>query len=168
LNNAATLLVFGGARDPEDLSAYSTLTGEREEKVHTLDPDGDRASTTTRRVPVLSAGQIAQLPFRRVVIIRRGMAPAVGKVALAWKRRDVRTAQRRVRLVERAGRWAARRGRWAAVWQHATTAVVIRFDDATTRARSLATRLTGGSAERAATRETVELVETSHHEGGDR
>jgi type IV secretion system protein VirD4 len=55
------------------------------------------ASTTVRRVPVLSAAQIAGLPARHVVIIRRGMPPAIGKVQMAWRRRDVRAANRAVR-----------------------------------------------------------------------
>ena len=33
LNNAATLMIFGGTRDPDDLLAYSTLTGQRHERV---------------------------------------------------------------------------------------------------------------------------------------
>ena len=108
LNNVATLMIFGGSRDPDDLGAYSTLTGDRDEKVDTFDVDGDRTSHTTRRVPVLSPGQIAQLPFRRVVIIRRGMAPAVGRVQMAWKRRDIRAYQRQVRRARLAAIWSAR------------------------------------------------------------
>jgi type IV secretion system protein VirD4 len=109
LNNVATLMIFGGSRDPDDLGAYSTLTGDRDEKVDTFDVDGDRQSHTTRRVPVLSAGQIAQLPFRRVVIIRRGMAPAVGRVQMVWKRRDVKAYSRQVRRTRLAATWSARR-----------------------------------------------------------
>ncbi|NKQ53550.1 type IV secretory system conjugative DNA transfer family protein [Amycolatopsis sp. K13G38] len=100
LNNAATLLIFGGTRDPEDLNAYSTLTGERDEKVETFDAHGDTTTHTMRRVPVLSPGQIAQLPFGHVVIIRRGMAPAVGKVQMAWNRRDIKAAKRHARWAE--------------------------------------------------------------------
>ncbi len=97
LNNAATLLVYGGSRDPDDLAAYSILTGERDEEVANLDHAGNFSGLTFRRVPVLSPAQIAQLPERRVVIIRRGMAPAVGKVQMAWKRHDVRRAHRQLR-----------------------------------------------------------------------
>jgi type IV secretory pathway TraG/TraD family ATPase VirD4 len=32
LNNAATVLVFGGTRDPDDLAARSTLSGERDHR----------------------------------------------------------------------------------------------------------------------------------------
>jgi type IV secretion system protein VirD4 len=108
LNNAATLLIYGGTRDPEDLGAYSTLTGERDEKVDTFDLTGQRTTSTTRRVPVLSAGQIAQLPARRVVVIRRGMAPAVGRVRMAWRRHDVRAEQRRAKWVALRARWDER------------------------------------------------------------
>ena len=81
LNNAATVLVFGGTRDPDDLLAWSMLAGER------VDED-------LGLVPVLSPAQIAQLPERRVLIIRRATPAAVGTVRMAWKRRDVRAAQR--------------------------------------------------------------------------
>ena len=81
LNNAATVLVFGGTRDPDDLLAWSMLSGER------VDED-------LGLVPVLSPAQIAQLPERRVLIIRRATPAAVGTVRMAWKRRDVRAAQR--------------------------------------------------------------------------
>src|SRR5262245_65973682 len=67
LNNASTLLVFGGTKDPDDLQAYAALTGERDEDVDTYDPTHKVTSTTTRRVPVLSSAQIAQLPPRRVM-----------------------------------------------------------------------------------------------------
>lgn len=81
LNNAATVLVFGGTRDPDDLQAWSMLAGER--------VDDDLGT-----VPVLTPAQIAQLPERRVLIIRRATPAAVGTVRMAWKRRDVRAAQR--------------------------------------------------------------------------
>jgi hypothetical protein len=77
----ATVLVYGGTRDPDDLDAWSTLAGER------VDED-------LGRVPVLTPAQIAQLPERRVLIIRRATPVAVGTVRMAWRRRDVRRAQR--------------------------------------------------------------------------
>jgi type IV secretion system protein VirD4 len=98
LNNTATILVYGGTRDPDDLAAYSTLSGERDEEVPTHDEHGKLTSVSYRRVPVLSAGQIAQLPAGRVLIIRRGMPAAIGTVQMAWKRRDVRRARRAARL----------------------------------------------------------------------
>jgi len=118
LNNAATLMIYGGTRDPEDLQAYSTLAGERAERVETLDPKGAIASSSTQRVPVLSPAQIAQLPAGRVLIIRRSMPPAIGQVRMAWQRRDVQAAQRQQRrttrgeqrVVARAERLAARAG----------------------------------------------------------
>ena len=106
LNNSATILIYGGTRDPDDLAAYSTLTGERDEEVLTHDEDANLTAITTRRVPVLSPAQIAQLPARRVVIIRRGMPPAVGRVRMAWRRHDVRQARRSMRRAYRAGRRA--------------------------------------------------------------
>lgn len=109
LNNAATLMVYGATRDPDDLAAYSSLTGERYEEVPTWDEDGDLHTMSTHRVPVLSAAQIAQLPPRRVLIIRRNMPAALGRVQMAWKRADVRA-------VARAELWSARLQRWRAAW----------------------------------------------------
>jgi type IV secretion system protein VirD4 len=110
LNNTATLLIYGGTRDHDDLTAYSTLTGERYEETPTWDDDGMVRSLTRHRVPVLSPAQIAQLPTRHVVIIRRGMAPAVGTVQMAWKRPDVKAARR-------ATAWGNRTERWAMAWE---------------------------------------------------
>ena len=55
---------------------------------------GERVDDGLGLVPVLSPAQIAQLPERRVLIIRRATPVAVGTVRMAWRRRDVRTAQR--------------------------------------------------------------------------
>ena len=33
MNNAGPLVIFGGTRDAADLQAYSTLAGEREQRV---------------------------------------------------------------------------------------------------------------------------------------
>src|SRR6478752_7163068 len=96
LNNAGTMLLFGGTRDPDDLQAYTTLIGERDEPVKTYVRDGRLVSTTVRRSPVLSPSQLAQLPAGRGVVIRRGMPPAIGTVTMAWQRRDVRAAARQV------------------------------------------------------------------------
>ena len=97
MNNAATVMIYGGTRDSDDLTAYATLAGERDEEVATRDLDGKVTSVSYRRVPVLSPAQIAQLPAKRVLIIRRGMPPAVGRVQMAWDRPDVRRHKRRTR-----------------------------------------------------------------------
>jgi type IV secretory pathway TraG/TraD family ATPase VirD4 len=111
LNNAGTVLLFGGTRDPDDLQAYTLLIGDRDEPIRTHDQHGALVSTTVRRVPVLSAAQLAQLPAGRVVVIRRGMPPAIGTVRMAWQRRDVRLAARRLRRVECAAERAVHRAR---------------------------------------------------------
>jgi type IV secretion system protein VirD4 len=111
LNNASTVLLFGGTRDPDDLQAYTLLIGDRDEPIRTHDQHGRLVSTTVRRVPVLTAAQLAQLPAGRVVVIRRGMPPAIGTVRMAWQRRDVRLAARRLRRAECAAERAVRRAR---------------------------------------------------------
>jgi hypothetical protein len=113
VNNTATLLVYGGTRDPDDLAAYVTLVGERDEDLRTWDHEQRVATTTTRRVPVLSAAQIAQLPFGKVVIIRRGMPAAIGRVQMAWKRPDIKAVHRASRRLERAQQWNRRGDRFA-------------------------------------------------------
>jgi type IV secretion system protein VirD4 len=114
LNNAATLLIYGGTRDAEDLQVYSTLAGEREEGIETRDWGGRVISATSQRVSVLAPAQIAQLPSGKVLIIRRGMHPAIGTVQMAWERRDVRHVQRRERRTQTADRRRAVRARRAA------------------------------------------------------
>lgn len=111
MNNAATLMIFGGSRDTEDLMSYSTLIGDRHEKLPTFDVDDQEVGATLHRVPIQSAAEIAQLPFRRVIVIQRGMRPAIGRIQVAWKRMDVRAAQFSARMAERAERWAIQRER---------------------------------------------------------
>jgi type IV secretory pathway TraG/TraD family ATPase VirD4 len=94
LNNTSAVMVFGGTRDRDDLTFWSTLTGERDERVLTTDLHGRVASRTVRRVPVLAPAQIANLPTGKVLLIRRGLAPIVGRVTPAWRRHDVRSHQR--------------------------------------------------------------------------
>ena len=81
LNNTSAVMVFGGTRDRDDLQFWSTLTGERDERIVTTDLHGRVASRTVRRVPVLAPAQIANLPAGKVLLIRRGLAPIVGRVA---------------------------------------------------------------------------------------
>jgi type IV secretion system protein VirD4 len=90
LNNTASVMVFGGTRDRDDLDYWSALAGERDEPVATTDDHGAVLSRTVRRVPVIAPAQLANLPFGRVLLIRRGMPPVLGRVRMAWKRRDVR------------------------------------------------------------------------------
>jgi type IV secretion system protein VirD4 len=127
MSNAATLMVFGGGRDADDLSVYSTLAGERHEKTHTRDHHGRLISSTTQRVAVLHPAQISQLRFGRVVIFRRSMAPAIGRVEMAWKRHDVRSVarhdRRAVRRHQRSIVWTARRAGWAARWAQTVAAL---------------------------------------------
>ncbi len=100
-NNAATVLLFGGTRDAEDLDGFATLLGDRPERVATVDQHGRVVSATTHRVPVLAPAQLAQLGKGEVVIIHRGMPPALGTVSMVWARRDVRAERRRRALRRR-------------------------------------------------------------------
>jgi len=104
LNNAGAVMVFGGTRDREDLQFWSTLTGERDEPADTRDPRGRTMTRTTRKTPVLAPAQIANLPTGKVLVIRRGIAPVVGRAQMAWRRRDVRWARYSRRRPRTAGR----------------------------------------------------------------
>jgi type IV secretion system protein VirD4 len=102
-------MVFGGTRDRDDLDYWSTLAGERDEPVETHDAAGNLTSRTVRKVPVLAPAQLANLPAGRVVVFRRGMPVVVGRVRMAWQRRDVKAAARRLAQFRRAVLRAAER-----------------------------------------------------------
>jgi type IV secretion system protein VirD4 len=95
MNNSASILVYGGARDPGDLEAFSKLSGERHEVTYTRDKGGKVTSSTTRTVPVLSPAQIANLPKGHAMLITRGMRACVVRTTMAWKRRDVKRSLKR-------------------------------------------------------------------------
>jgi type IV secretion system protein VirD4 len=107
LNNTGAVMVFGGTRDRDDLQFWSTLTGDRDEPVTSHDLHGRGATRTVRKVPVLAPAQIANLPTGKVLVIRRGLAPVVGRVQPAWRRRDVRTHHHAAVLAARASEAAA-------------------------------------------------------------
>ncbi|ANY06563.1 type IV secretory system conjugative DNA transfer family protein [Pseudonocardia sp. HH130630-07] len=144
LNNTAAVMIFGGTRDKADLEFWSTLAGERDERVSTTDEHGRVASRSVRKVPVLAPAQIANLPAGRVVVIRRGIAPVIGRARMAWKRPDVRRRARLMRRVEAESR-RHRRNEVVRVWLDAQLerALVvlaarwpIRFGEALERVRS--------------------------------
>jgi hypothetical protein len=83
-------MVFGGTRDRDDLTFWSTLTGDRDEPADTLDPHGRTTARTSRKTAVLSPAQIANLPAGRVLVIRRGLAPVIGRTQMIWQRPDRR------------------------------------------------------------------------------
>ncbi|QRP46047.1 type IV secretory system conjugative DNA transfer family protein [Amycolatopsis sp. FDAARGOS 1241] len=112
MTNSATVLILAGARDDNDLQAYSTLTADRHEMVETEDADGNVTGRTPQRVPVLTPGEISQLPERHAVVVRRGMPAAIGKLQMAWKRGDVKGAERQERWEAFAERWENRREVW--------------------------------------------------------
>lgn len=95
MNNSGSIMIYGGARDPGDLEAFSKLSGEKQDVVHTRDKGGKITSSTTRTVPVLSPARIANLPMGHAMLITRGMPCCLVRTQMAWKRRDVKRAMRR-------------------------------------------------------------------------
>ena len=119
LNNSGSVMVFGGTKDRDDLAYWSALAGERDEPISTTDDHGKVTSRTVRKVAVLTPAQLANLPAGKVVVFRRGMAPAVGRVGMAWNRRDVR-AHAKLSRREAAGVVAAAEDAARAAYQGAT------------------------------------------------
>ncbi|QFU90957.1 type IV secretory system conjugative DNA transfer family protein [Amycolatopsis sp. YIM 10] len=119
MTNSATVLILAGARASDDLQAYSLLTSDRHELVESEDAGGRITGRTPQRVPVLSPGQIAQLPELHAVIVRRGMPAAVGKLQMAWKRGDVKALERRERWEDLADVWSTRWARWVELRENA-------------------------------------------------
>ena len=146
LNNAASLLIFGGSKDHEDLAAYSALTGERYEQVETFDADGVLTGHTTRRVPVLTPAQISNLPKWHVVIIKRGMAPAIGVVPLMWDNRAVKRSERQTARAAKYATWAAE---YDLVRTFLTERAGPRLEDARSRLGRLALRVHAWATARA-------------------
>ncbi|PZS39954.1 MAG: type IV secretion system protein VirD4 [Pseudonocardiales bacterium] len=102
LGNAGAVVLFCQGDDTEDLTHWSTLTGDRDEPVTTTDQRGRVTSRSTRKVPVITAAQLANLPKGRVVVLHSGMPPVLGWARMAWKRRDVRTHARATRRATQA------------------------------------------------------------------
>ncbi|TCN36860.1 type IV secretory system conjugative DNA transfer VirD4/TraG family protein [Kribbella orskensis] len=90
MTNVTTKVLLAGTSDDDDLQFWSTLCGERLEQVATRDRTTGGVSVSDRRVAVLTPGQVAQLRAGQALIITRGMPPAIGRVKMAWKRRDLR------------------------------------------------------------------------------
>lgn len=95
INSAAAVMLFGGCKDDRDLALFANLIGERDEVVVTRDSSGAVTSTSTRRVPVISPAMLAALPNHQVLLVRRGMPVAVARTPIAWRRKDVRRANRK-------------------------------------------------------------------------
>lgn len=118
INNSGARLLFGGAADRDDLTYWSTLAGERDERVPTLDAHGRTTTRSYRRVPVLPPAQLATLPVARVVVFTSDIPPVLGHAEQAWQRRDVYAHHNPDAPTVRA-RAALARGRsavWAWVW----------------------------------------------------
>jgi type IV secretion system protein VirD4 len=120
LNNSGAAMVFGSTKDPKDLGMWSGLAGERPEKQRKEDKHGKPTGADVKMVPVLPPATLSNLPPGHVVVYRRGLRPAIGRVRMASKRRDVRVAFREEKRAQ-AGRVAAqpRPARPEAVGEHA-------------------------------------------------
>jgi type IV secretory pathway TraG/TraD family ATPase VirD4 len=83
---AAATSVFGGGMDEQFLKGLSNLIGERDEVQHggSSGNNGQYSETTsTRRVPILSTDDLANLPKWRVVMFNSDARPVILK-SLPW------------------------------------------------------------------------------------
>ncbi|WP_103348687.1 type IV secretory system conjugative DNA transfer family protein [Amycolatopsis sp. CA-128772] len=108
MTNSASVLILAGARDSDDLQAYSMLTAERQVMVEQEDAGGRVTGRNPQQVPVMSPGEISHLPERHALVVRRGMPAAVGKLRMAWERRDVKALARAEARAAFAQRWSMR------------------------------------------------------------
>jgi len=93
MNNAGAKVLFGGTSDRDDLVWWTTLAGERDERVTTTDEHGRASSHSVRKVPVIAAPQLARLADHQVVVFAPGLPPAIGWAERYWRRADVRAVQ---------------------------------------------------------------------------
>ena len=136
INNAGAIVLFGGTNDRDDLTYWSVRCGMRDEEVLTTDQQGQISGRSQRQVPVLSPAQLANLPKFKVVVIRRHMAPVIGRAAMVWERRDVRAHTRAERAVLAAAQRATRPAWGASLRQRVThTRSVRQINAARRRAR---------------------------------
>jgi type IV secretory pathway TraG/TraD family ATPase VirD4 len=86
LNNSNVLMYIGGNKAVGGLKAFSDLAGDRDETVVTRNGDGDITSTSVRKAPVLSVGQLACLPKWKAIVYTGEMPIVIGRVIPVWKR----------------------------------------------------------------------------------
>lgn len=89
LNNAGTIMLFGGTKGERDLRWWQALAGEHDELVATTDSAGNVTSRSPRKVPTFTLSQLANLPPFRVLVFAPSMPAVLGWVTPAWKRHDV-------------------------------------------------------------------------------
>lgn len=90
MTNAASILFFGGDKDAQDLEAWSKLAGDRDEITVNRDKHGKVTGSSTRKVPILPPSRLRSLPRFRVLVLRIGLAPCIGRIERYWKRPDVK------------------------------------------------------------------------------
>jgi type IV secretion system protein VirD4 len=90
LNNAGSIMLGGGTKDPNDLETWSNLAGKRDERTETTDGSGKVTSSSQRQVAVLPPSELANLAPKQVVVFHHGMLPALGRVRMVWERWDLR------------------------------------------------------------------------------
>lgn len=121
MTNAAAKVIFGGTGDRDDLIFWSTLGGDRDERVTSTDIHGRGVTRTVRSVPVLAPAQIANLPEGRVLVFRRGINPVLGRARMAWHRTDVHDVNHPDALTVRARTWRRRQRAHVTGWLNART-----------------------------------------------
>ena len=100
LNNSATVVLFGGTKNPDDLEVWTRLAGRRDEKVEHKDKYGKVTSSTVREVAVFSPPQISNLRgatkrgHAQVIVYHDGMPSVLAKAHMLWQRGPIWRATR--------------------------------------------------------------------------
>jgi type IV secretion system protein VirD4 len=102
LDTSGVWILLGGISDPETLEMAEKLSGQIAIHEHGAD--------SKARHPVLSAGQVRELPPGRAVVLRGALAPVIVSLPMCWRDRTFKRARRR-------GEDVAALGRPAPVWQ---------------------------------------------------
>jgi type IV secretion system protein VirD4 len=108
VTNCGVRVLFGGSADPDELRGWSELADQREEKARNFDAGGSSTGHGTRKTAALPTSLLANPGRGRVVLFHRDMPPIIGKVRMAWRRRDVRNTLGWRLVGGRVARWRAR------------------------------------------------------------
>lgn len=102
LDNAGSIMLFGGTKDPRSLSVWATLLGQRDEDVASKDAGGRVTGYSQRPAPVISAAQLSNLPAFRVLLLQTGLPPLVGRARMVWQLPEFKSAKRAMAAAARA------------------------------------------------------------------
>lgn len=111
LNNAGPVMLGGGTKNPNDLSMWTELAGNRDEVTETTDSTGKVTSRSQRPVPVLPPSRISAQKRMEVILFHGEIRPALGRTTMLWER-NTRHAQVEEEVVEPSTPGTSTTPRW--------------------------------------------------------